>query len=69
MLFLVATFAISKFDQTPAMAPTVINIMPSSQPESTKTYDRDSTPPPKAAETKLKMLPLILPFSILLKVR
>jgi len=38
------------------------------QPLSTKTYERASTPPPSAAETKLKMLPRRLPLCSLLNV-
>ena len=41
---------------------------PIAQPLSTKTYERARTPPPRAAETKLKMLPRRLPLCNLLNV-
>ena len=57
------------FDHIPAMQPTMVRMRPMTQPDSTHTYERDSTPPPSAAEIILKMPPRRLPLSSLLKVR
>ena len=64
-----AICAISKLDHMLAKQPRARSMKPIAQPERTKTKERERTPPPRADETKLKMLPLRLPFSSLLKVR
>ena len=56
------------FDITPAIPPKTRSIRPIAHPERTKTYDKESTPPPIAAEHRLKIAPLRLPFYSLLKV-
>ena len=64
-----AICAMSKFDHMLAKHPRTKSMKPIAHPERTKTKERERTPPPRAEETKLKILPLRLPFSSLLKVR